>query len=80
MEKNNDWVIIYLYVYYITINLKKYYTMHFEFKCKQIIPNVFKDNKQKLYQIISHDILDKCNILIQDQDVNCNNKIQFGRR
>jgi hypothetical protein len=57
-------------------------------QCKQmpnvkiniILPLVFKSNKQKLNQQIPQNILDRSNILIQDQDIIVDKKYNFGRR
>jgi hypothetical protein len=79
-KKITDWIISDTYCLLYYDKFKKTIDRHLGLNINIIIPNVFKDNKQKLYQKISSDILEKCNILIQDKDLIVDKKYNFGRR
>ena len=49
-------------------------------KVNIILPYVFKNNVTKLFNQLPQDIIQKCNILIQDKDIIVDKKYNFGRR
>lgn len=49
-------------------------------KVNIILPYVFKNNITKLNNQLPQDIIQKCNILVQDEDITVDKKYNFGRK